>query len=131
MTDKKNTINKVLKSGTHDEIKKMIMEETKITSNKGLASKGLHLITVVVDCLIHLRDNHKHDLNIDLYNEHLKLESLMKFSDHKIIPLEDVFKVKNYLKDVPGFDVNYNFFKQKEMTKNHHERIKESVLLSL
>lgn len=129
MTDKKTTLDKVFKHGSNEDIKRMVMEETRISENKGLLSKGVFLIAVVVDCLVHLRDKHKKELSIDLYNEHLDLKSLMMFSDHNTIPLEDVFKVKNYLKLIPGFDISSNFFDQKEMVKIHHHRVKSSVTL--
>lgn len=129
MTDKKATLDKVFKHGSNEDIKRMVMEETKISDNKALVSKGVFLVTVVVDCLVHLRDKYKKELSVDLYNEHLDLKSLMMFSDHNTIPLEDVFKVKNYLKLIPGFDISNNFFDQKEMVKTHHERVKSSVTL--
>lgn len=129
MTDKKATLDKVFKHGSNEDIKRMVMEETKISDNKALVSKGVFLVTVVVDCLVHLRDKYKKELSVDLYNEHLDLKSLMMFSDHNTIPLEDVFKVKNYLKLIPGFDISSNFFDQKEMVKTHHERVKSSVTL--
>lgn len=126
---KLKTFNHLLKTGSGDDIKKKIMEETLISKNHGIASKGIFLLTVVVDSLVHLREKHKFNLNVHSYNEHLELENLMKlYNEHKL-PNEEIFKVRDYLEHIPSFDKKENFFNQKEIVKTHHERIKKGVKL--
>ena len=123
--------NHLFKTASGDEIKRKIMEETSISKNHGIASKGVFLLTVVIDSLVHLREKHKFHLDIHSYNEHLELENLMKlYSDHKLSN-EEIFKVRDYLEHIPSFNKVENFFNQKEIVKNHHERIKKGVKLNL
>jgi len=128
---KRTTLNAIFKHGSKEDIKKAVMEETLISRNVGLASKGLFLLTVVVDSLIHLREKNKFDFNVDSYNEHLSLEKLMALTHHNTLPLEDVFKVKNYLDHIPSFDKAKSFFDQRDVVREHHDRVKESVKLIL
>ena len=127
--DKKTKINGIFENGSKEEIKKMIMEETGINKNPALASKGVFLLTVVVDGLTDLRHREKFDFNIDSYNEYLELEKLIELTKHMKLPLEDVFKVKNYLEHIPNFDKNKTVFEQRSIVRDHHARIKESVRL--
>ena len=127
--DKKTKINGIFKNGSKEEIKKMIMEETGINKNPALASKGVFLLTVVVDGLTDLRHREKFDFNIDSYNEYLELEKLIELTKHMKLPLEDVFKVKNYLEHIPNFDKNKTVFEQRSIVRDHPARIKESVRL--
>lgn len=127
--DKKTKINNIFKNGSKEEIKKMIMEETGINKNPALAGKGVFLLTVVVDGLTDLRHREKFDFNIDSYNEYLELEKLIELTKHMKLPLEDVFKVKNYLEHIPNFDKNKTVFEQRSIVRDHHARIKESVRL--
>ncbi len=127
--DKKTKINGIFKNGSKEEIKKMIMEEAGINKNPALASKGVFLLTVVVDSLTDLRHREKFDFNIDSYNEYLELEKLIELTKHMKLPLEDVFKVKNYLEHIPNFDKNKTVFEQRSIVRDHHARIKESVRL--
>ncbi|EPP7233774.1 hypothetical protein ACTOJ1_000681 [Shigella flexneri] len=127
--DKKTKINGIFKNGSKEEIKKMIMEETGINKNPALAGKGVFLLTVVVDGLTDLRHREKFDFNIDSYNEYLELEKLIELTKHMKLPLEDVFKVKNYLEHIPNFDKNKTVFEQRSIVRDHHARIKESVRL--
>lgn len=127
--DKKTKINGIFKNGSKEEIKKMIMEETGINKNPALAGKGVFLLTVVVDGLTDLRHREKFDFNIDSYNEYLELEKLIELTKHMKLPLEDVFKVKNYLEHIPNFDKNKTVFEQRNIVRDHHARIKESVRL--
>ena len=85
--DKKTKINGIFKNGSKEEIKKMIMEETGINKNPALASKGVFLLTVVVDGLTDLRHREKFDFNIDSYNEYLELEKLIELTKHMKLPL--------------------------------------------
>lgn len=127
---KVKAFNHLFKTASNGDIKKKIMEETAISSNHGIASKGVFLLTVVVDSLVHLREKHKFDLNVNSYNEHLELENLMKlYSEHKL-PTEEIFKVRDYLEHIPSFDKAKNFFEQKDVVKSHHERIKKGVKLN-
>lgn len=128
---KRTTLNTIFKHGSKEDIKKAIMEETAINKNAGLASKGLFLLTVVVDSLVHLREKNKFDLNIDSYNDHLSLEKVIALTHHNTLPLEDVFKVKNYLDHIPSFDKAKSFFDQRDVVRDHHERVRESVKLVL
>lgn len=122
-------LDKVFKNGSKEEIKKAIMDETKINKNYHFAGKGLFLLTVIIDCLTDLREREKFDLNVNSYNEYLDLKNLMLLTDHNKLPLEDVFKVKNYLKHLPGFNEKDNFFNQKDVVKSQHDKIKESIRL--
>lgn len=131
MTNKKASFDSFLKSANSNEIKKKIIEETGLMSKHSIANKGVFLITVVVDSLVHLRDKHKFNLTVDSYNSHLDMAKLMDFyHDHKLTN-EDIFKVRNYLKHIPAFNENANYFEQKDMTKSHHDRIKEATTLNV
>lgn len=127
--DKKTKINCIFKNGSKEEIKKMIVDETGISKNQALASKGVFLLTVVVDGLTDLRHREKFDFNIDSYNEYLELEKLIDLTNHMKLPLEDVFKIKNYLEHIPNFDKTKSVFEQRSIVREHHTRIKESVKL--
>lgn len=127
--DKKMKMNNIFKNGSKEEIKKMIMDETGISKNQALASKGVFLLTVVVDGLTDLRHREKFDFNIDSYNEYLELDKLIDLTNHMKLPLEDVFKVKNYLEHIPNFDKSKSVFEQRSVVRDHHNRIKESVKL--
>lgn len=127
--DKKMKMNNIFKNGSKEEIKKMIMDETGISKNQALASKGVFLLTVVVDGLTDLRHREKFDFNIDSYNEYLELDKLIDLTNHMKLPLEDVFKVKNYLEHIPNFDKTKSVFEQRSVVRDHHTRIKESVKL--
>jgi len=121
---KRTTLNTIFKHGSKEDIKKAIMEETAINKNAGL-------LTVVVDSLVHLREKNKFDLNVDSYNDHLSLEKVIALTHHNTLPLEDVFKVKNYLDHIPSFDKAKSFFDQRDVVRDHHERVRESVKLVL
>ena len=127
--DKKTKINCIFKNGSKEEIKKMIVDETGISKNQALASKGVFLLTVVVDGLTDLRHRERFDFNIDSYNEYLELEKLIDLTNHMKLPLEDVFKIKNYLEHIPNFDKTKSVFEQRSIVREHHTRIKESVKL--
>lgn len=127
--DKKTRINNIFKNGSKEDIKKMVMEETGINKNRALASKGVFLLTVVIDGLTDLRHREKLNLNIDIYNDYLELDKLIELTKHMKLPLEDVFKVKNYLEHIPNFDKNKTVFEQRNIVRDHHARIKESVRL--
>lgn len=127
--DKKTKINGIFKNGSKEEIKKMIVDETGISKNQALASKGVFLLTVVVDGLTDLRHRERFDFNIDSYNEYLELEKLIDLTNHMKLPLEDVFKIKNYLEHIPNFDKTKSVFEQRSVVRDHHTRIKESVRL--
>lgn len=128
---KLKAFNHLFKTASNSDIKKKIMEETSISSNHGIASKGVFLLTVVIDSLVHLREKHKFDLNVNSYNKYLELENLMKlYSEHKL-PAGEIFKVRDYLEHIPSFDKNMNFFEQKDVVKSHHDRIKKGVKLNL
>lgn len=129
--DKKIKMNNVFKNGSKEDIKKMVMEETGINKNKALSSKGLFLLTVVVDGLTDLRHREGFDLNINSYNEYLELDKLIELTKHMKLPLEDVFKVKNYLEHIPNFDKNKSVFEQRNIVRDHRARIKESVRLTI
>lgn len=68
-------------------------------------------------------------MNVNSYNEYLDLKNVMLLTEHNKLPLEDVFKVKNYLKHLPGFNEKDNFFNQKDVVKSQHDKIKESIRL--
>ena len=127
--DNKTKINGFFKKGSKEEIKKMIVDETGISKNQALASKGVFLLTVVVDGLTDLRHRERFDFNIDSYNEYLELEKLIDLTNHMKLPLEDVFKIKNYLEHIPNFDKTKSVFEQRSVVRDHHTRIKESVRL--
>jgi len=103
-------------------------EKTSINKNPALASKGVFLLTVVVDGLTDLRHREKFDFNIDSYNEYLELEKLIELTKHMKLPLEDVFKVKNYLEHIPNFDKNKTVFEQRSIVRDHHARISSLFL---
>lgn len=127
--NKKNTLNLIFKNGSKEEIKKMVMEETKINKKQAFTGKGIFLLTVVIDSLTDLRSRENFDLTIDSYNSYLELNKLIELTNHMKLPLEDVFKVKNYLDHIPNFDKTKSVFEQRSIVREHHDRIKESVRL--
>lgn len=128
---KRTTLNNIFKHGSKEDIKKAILDETAVMKNHAISSKGVFLLTVVVDALAHLREKSKFDLNIDSYNQHLDLEKLIALTHHNTLPIEDVYKVKYYLEHIPSFDKAKSFFDQRDVVKDHHARIRESVKLVL
>lgn len=131
MTNTKASFDSFLKTANSEDIKKKIIEETGVMRNHGIASKAIFLVTVVVDSLVHLREKHNFDLNVDSYNEHLELPKLMEFYNNHKLTNEDIFKVRNYLKHIPSFDDKVNFFAQKDIVKSHHNRIKSGAKLAI
>ena len=127
----KEELDLIFKTKNSEEIKETIIDLSNVKKNQALYGKSVLLINIVVDCLVNLRDKKHLEVSLDTYNNNLSLERIFYLSEHHKIPMEYIFMVKNYLRSLPGFNDNKNYFEQSNMVKDQHSRIEKSVKINL
>jgi len=138
-----NSLNKLLKAGSEAQLIKTLTRHTGVEkiSEPKLKRLCIDLIEALSFSLVCLRKS-GFLLTVETYNQSLQISNLVNFSTDSNLDIESRFKIKKYLRQLPGYeDVNnFNGLLQKSQRRSYdkvdsgvlyHEKVQEKIMFEL